>query len=112
MDLAQRLPPQSLEAEQSVLGSMLIERQAILKVMEILAPSDFYRDQHRVIYEAVVKIADRAEAVDLITVSEQLKQLGHLEEVGGMSYLATLSNVVPTAANVEYYAKIVEENIL
>ncbi len=109
MESGQRLPPQSLEAEQSVLGSMLIEHQAILKAMEILVPSDFYREQHRTIFEAIIKLSDRGEAVDLVTVSEYLKQQGQMEAVGGMSYLATLSNVVPTAANVEYYAKIVQE---
>lgn len=107
-----RLPPQSLEAEQSVLGSMLIERQAILKAMEGIGPEDFYREAHRRIFATMVKLIDRGEAVDLITVCESLRQQEQLEAVGGMAYIATLSNMVPTAANVEHYARIVQEKAI
>ncbi len=109
MNTTERLPPQNLEAEQSVLGSMLIEKEAILKACEILSADDFYREAHRIIFDAIVDVFERGEAVDLITVSERLRQLGKIEAVGDIPALAALANMVPTAANVEYYARIVEE---
>jgi replicative DNA helicase len=110
--MLERVPPQNLEAEQSVLGSMLIEKEAIVKAMEILQPEDFYRDAHRGIFEAVTSMFDHGEPVDMITVSEHLRAKGILDEIGGIAYLTTLANAVPTAANIEYYAKIVEEKAL
>ncbi|MEW6243789.1 MAG: replicative DNA helicase [Bacillota bacterium] len=109
MNTTERLPPQNLEAEQSVLGSMLIEKEAILKACEILSADDFYREAHRIIFDAIVDVFERGEAVDLITVSERLRQLGKIEAVGDIPALAALANMVPTAANIEYYARIVEE---
>ena len=105
----ERIPPQNLEAEQSVLGSMLIDREAILTVAEILKPTDFYREGHQKIYSAMLALAERNDPVDLITLAEELALRNQLEELGGMPYLTTLANVVPTAANVAYYAKIVQE---
>lgn len=110
--LLEKIPPQNLEAEQSVLGSMLIEKEAILRAMEILRPEDFYRDAHRGIFETIISMYDRGEAIDLVTVSENLRQRGILEDIGGLAYLTMLANAVPTAANVEHYAKIVEEKSL
>ncbi len=110
--LPERVPPQNLEAEQSVLGAMLIEGEAIVRAAEILRPEDFYRDAHRRVFEAIIALSDRSEAVDLVTVTEELRRRGQLEEVGGASYLTTLANIVPTAANVEHYARIVEEKAL
>lgn len=107
--LLERIPPQNLEAEQSVLGAMLIEAEAIPKVLEILRPDDFYREAHSLILLATMKLFERGEAVDLVTVTEELRQRGHLEDAGGAAYLASLASAVPTAANVEYYARIVEE---
>ncbi len=107
-----RLPPQNLEAEQSVLGSMLLERDAIIKAMEILRPESFYREAHRAIYEAIANLFERSEAVDVITVTEELRRNGTLEKAGGVSYLTSLANSVPTAANAEYYARIVEEKCI
>lgn len=107
-----RIPPQSVEAEQSVLGAMLIEKEAIIKVMEILKPEDFYRESHRVIYQAVLSLANRSEAVDIITVTEQLRKDDKLEAVGGISYVTSLANAIPTAANVGHHARIVEEKAL
>ncbi len=104
-----RVPPQSVEAEQSVLGSMLIEKDAILRATEILDPGAFYRDAHRKIFEAILSLHERSEAVDIVTVTEELRRRNQLEEVGGVGYLTTLANLVPTAANVEFYARIVEE---
>lgn len=108
----ERIPPQSLDAEQSTLGSMLLEKEAIYKGAEILRPDDFYREAHRVIFEVVVHLANKGEPVDLITVSEELKQRGMLDKVGGVAYLTQLVNFVPTAANVEHYANIVAEKSL
>ncbi|HWR56571.1 MAG TPA: replicative DNA helicase [Negativicutes bacterium] len=110
--MLERVPPQNLEAEQSVLGSMLIEREAIAKAMEELRPEDFYRDAHRMIYQCMISLYDRNEPLDLITVSEDLRQKDQLEKVGGLSYLTTLASIVPTAANVYYYARIVAEKAL
>jgi len=104
-----RLPPQNLTAEQSVLGSMLIDKAAVVKGIEIMRPDSFYRDAHRFIFESILRLFDRNEPVDLVSVTESLRADGKLDAVGGSVYLTDLINGVPTAANVEYYAKIVEE---
>ena len=107
-----RIPPQSLEAEQSVLGSMLIDKEVIPVVMEILRSEDFYRPDHKEIYDVIIELFDRAQPIDLITVSERLKLHGKLELVGGLEYLTNMATVVPTTANVKHYAKLVEEKAL
>lgn len=107
-----RIPPQNIEAEQSTLGSMLLERDAIAKVVEILDPEDFYKETHRIIYEAIVTLFNKSEPVDLITVTEQLRQMGALDNVGGAAYITALANAVPTAANAEHYARIVKEKAI
>lgn len=107
-----KLPPQHIEAEQSVLGGILIENYAINKVMEILKPDDFYRESHRKIYEALIVLSERDEPADSITLTNELKINGHLDSVGGASYVASLIDLVPTAANIEYYAKIVKEKAI
>jgi replicative DNA helicase len=104
-----KLPPQSLEAEMSVLGGILIDNDAINRVLEILAVDDFYRESHRKIFQAMMHLSDQREPCDLITMSDMLKKQGELEEVGGASYLLTLVDYVPTAANITYYCKIVKE---
>ena len=104
-----RVPPQNIEAEQSVLGAMLIEKAAIPKVMEILRDTDFYREAHRVIFNAMLELYNKNEAVDMITVTEILKRDNKLEDVGGIAYVTSLANAVPTAANVTYHASIIEE---
>jgi replicative DNA helicase len=110
--MLERVPPQNVEAEQSVLGAMLLDRDAIARAIDIVSATDFYRDVHRVIFEAILRLFDRTEPVDLITVTEELRRASHLEAVGGVTYLATLANGVPTAANVEHYARIVSEKSL
>lgn len=105
----ERIPPQNLQAEQSVLGSMLIDKSAIVKAVEILHPDSFYRDAHSNIYRSILELFDRGEPIDLVTVTETLRKNNRLEAVGGSVYVADLINSVPTAANVEYYARIVEE---
>ncbi len=107
-----RIPPQSLEAEQSVLGSMLIDKEVIPVVMEILRSEDFYRPDHKEIYDVIIELFDRAQPIDLITVSERLKLHGKLELVGGLEYLTNMATAVPTTANVKHYAKLVEEKAL
>jgi replicative DNA helicase len=108
-DLGDKVPPQNIEAEQSVLGSILIEQDAIAKVVEILSPESFYRDAHKRIFRAAMVLYEKGEAVDLVTAAEELRRQGSLDASGGAAYLTSLANSVPTAANVEYYAKIVEE---
>ncbi len=104
-----KIPPQDLIAEQSVIGSMLLEKNAVVRALEFLQPDSFYRDAHRYIYETILDLFDRGEPIDLITVTNELRKSGKLELVGGAVYVADLINSVPTAANVEYYAKIVGE---
>lgn len=91
---------------------MLLDREALLRALEILRPEDFYYEAHRVIFESMVELFDEDKVCDLVTLAEKLRQKGKLESVGGMEYLAQIVNVVPTAANVEYYARIVEEKSL
>jgi replicative DNA helicase len=107
-----RIPPQSLEMEQATLGSMLLERAAIEKAGEILRPDDFYRDAHRVIFETILALVARDEPVDILTVQESLRAQDVLDNVGGTPYLVQLMDSVATAANVEYYAQIVEEKAI
>jgi len=107
-----RVPPQNVEAEQSVLGAMMIEREAISKVSEIIRPEDFYREAHRLIYNSMMELFNKNDAVDLVTVVEILRRDEKLEAAGGISYVSALANSVPTAANVMYHARIVEEKAL
>lgn len=108
----ERLPPQNIEAEQSVLGSLLIDPDAVTRVASILRASDFYRESHRLIYQAIHNLHERDEAPDFITVSDELARQGQLEEVGGASYLTYLINAVPTSVHAEYYAHIVERTAI
>lgn len=104
-----RVPPQNIEAEQAVLCAMLIDKEAIARVTEILNGDDFYREAHRVIFNAMTELYGKNEAVDLITVTDALKRDSKLEDVGGIAYITALANAVPTAANVKYHADIVAE---
>ncbi len=104
-----RVPPQNIEAEQAVLGAMLIKKEAISEVAQMLDDSDFYREAHRIVFQAMLELFNRNEAVDLITVTEQLRKDENMEKVGGIAFVTSLANSVPTAANVEYHAKIVKE---
>lgn len=106
------VPPQNLEAEQSVLGAMVVDRSAVERALEILNPEDFYREAHQRIFEAMWDLAERSEPVDLVTLSDTLRVRQQLDQVGGVSYLATLADIVPTTANVEYYAHIVEQKAI
>lgn len=104
-----KLPPQSLEAEMSILGGILIDNDAINRVLEMLLAEDFYRESHRKIFRAMMKLSEAREPCDLITMTDILRKAGELEEVGGAAYLATLVDYVPTAANIAYYCRMVKE---
>ncbi|HTR44283.1 MAG TPA: replicative DNA helicase [Thermodesulfovibrionales bacterium] len=107
-----RLPPQNLEAEQSVLGAVLLDNEAISKALEIISPEDFYRESHRKIFNTMVELYEKNEAIDLITVSDTLKRKNELEAIGGVTYLSTIASQVPTAANIRYHSKIIKEKSL
>jgi len=110
MDIANlKVPPQNLEAEQSVVGGILLENEAISKVLETLLPDDFYRESHRKIFNSMIELFEKNEPIDLITLTNQLKSKGHLDGVGGSAYLSSLVDSIPTAANITYYARIVKE---
>ncbi len=105
-----KVPPQSMEAECSVLGAMLLEKETIPKVIEIIdSPDFFYSDVHKIIFEGILKLFDSNKPVDLVTLREEFRKQGKLEKIGGSSYLLNLINSVVTTANVEYYANIVRE---
>ena len=104
-----RTPPQSIEAEQSVLGAMMLSKDAIADVVEIVRPGDFYRPAHQLIYDSILDLYGRGEPADAVTVSAELTRQGQLVRTGGASYLHTLISLVPTAANAGYYAQIVAE---
>lgn len=104
-----KLPPQSIEAEMSILGGILVDNEAINRALEIITPDDMYRETHRKIMRAMIELNTRNEPCDLITLTSILKKKGELEEVGGGAYLATLVDYVPMAANIVYYCKIVKE---
>jgi len=107
-----KIPPQSIDAEMAVLGSMLLDRDAISEAVEILDSSYFYKEAHRKIYDSILKLFDENKGVDIVTLIEELKKIGALDEVGGPSYIAMLSSSVPTAANFTHYAGIVKEKNL
>jgi replicative DNA helicase len=104
-----RVPPHNLEAEASVLGSLMLDRNAIVRVADFLRPEDFYLDHHAQVYRAVLNLYDRADPIDLLTIAAELETMRALERIGGQAFLAELQSGVPTAANVEYYGHLVEE---
>ena len=104
-----KVPPHDVEAEQAVLGSMLTDKDAVISAIEVLKEEDFYRTDNRSIYEAILNLYNRAEPIDIITVKAELESLGKFEQVGGLEYLASLPDKVPTTANAMKYIKIVEE---
>ncbi len=104
----QKIPPQNIEAEKSLLGSLMLDKNAIIKVIDTLLPRDFYVENHKKIYEGIVSLFEKGEPVDFLSVSTKIKEKGQLEEVGGSSYLAELINMVPTAAHVLSYARTIQ----
>ena len=107
-ELPEKLPPQSIEAEQSLLGSLMLDRNAITKVADFLQPKDFYRATHQEIYQACQDLFEKGEPIDILSVSNRLREKNLLDEIGGHSYLTELINSVPTASHVLNYAKIVQ----
>lgn len=103
-----RVPPHNIEAERSVLGGILIDPQALLKVFEIIAPDDFYQESHKIIYRAIIELFENNEPYDLIKLHDHLLKKGIIQNVGGVAYLAELSEAVPIASNVHHYAHIVK----
>ena len=104
-----KVPPHDLEAEQAIIGSMLTDRDAVISSIEVLKEEDFYREDNRAIYAAILNLYNRSEPIDIITVKAELESMGKFEQVGGLEYLAELPEKVPTTANAEKYIKIVEE---
>lgn len=109
VDLPEKLPPQSIEAERSILGSLMLDKAAIIKVVDFLEPQDFYKGIHQTTYQAMMELFEKGEPIDLLSVSSRLKDKNQLETVGGNSYLTDLINTVPTAAHATSYAKIVQK---
>lgn len=106
---AGRLPPQNVEAEQSFLGAILVDKDALIRVADIVTPEDFYRDDHARIYAACLALYEKRRPIDLVTLAEEFEKSGTLAEVGGATYLASLANMVPTAAHIVGYAQIIKE---
>jgi len=104
-----RLPPQNVDAEQSVLGSLMIDKNAIIKIADLIKPDDFYKEIHQQIFTAMLDVYEHRDPIDLVSVSNRLKEKKQLDKVGGYSYLASLANTVPTAAHIAHYAKIVQK---
>lgn len=109
ISIQDRLPPQSIEAEISVLGSMILDKEAIGKAIELLEEDAFYKTNHKKIYSAILDLFEKDEPVDLVTLTEELKKRDELSQIGGSLYLTTLLNSVPTSANIDYYIRIVNE---
>src|SRR5215472_3529789 len=107
-----RLPPQSLDSEQAVLGSLLVSGDGITRVIDIVEPEYFYRKAHQIIYAAMLDLFDDNEPIDIVTVSQYLKDEGKLDGVGGRQYITDLSLSIATTANLEYYARIVRDKAL
>jgi replicative DNA helicase len=107
-----KVPPHNLEAEMAVLGAMMLDQEAVITASEILKLEDFYRENHRVLFESILDQNAKGEPVDLVTVAEALRAKGQLEKVGGITFIATIANAVPTASSIEYYSKIVAEKSL
>src|SRR5215468_170047 len=105
----ERTLPHNLEAERSVLGSILLHNEAFNLAAEMIDAADFYRDAHRRIFDKMVTLSERNDAIDLVTLKEELGRSGDLDEVGGPAYIASLVDGVPRSTNVEYYAKIIKE---
>jgi replicative DNA helicase len=108
----ERLPPQNVEAEEAVLGAILIDPDAVIRVATTIRPEDFYREKHGWIYDAALTLHERREPIDFLTVCDELERRGQLDEVGGTAFITTLVNTVPTSIHAEHYARIVERTAI
>src|SRR6056297_2579469 len=102
-------PPQAVDLEEAVLGAIMLEKDAIISVMDILAPESFYKDAHQKIYKAILHLSQNLQPIDILTVTEELKKREELEEVGGPVYITQLTSKVATAAHIEYHARIIAQ---
>ncbi|MFA6183684.1 MAG: replicative DNA helicase [Parcubacteria group bacterium] len=109
---AARISPNNFEAEQSVLGSLMLDKEAIVKVADFLLPVDFYKNNHQVIFETMLSLYEERDPIDVLSISNKLEEAGKLEEVGGSSYIASLVNTVPSASHVTHYAKVVQKKAM
>ena len=107
-----RIPPNNFEAEQSILGSLMLNKDAIVKIADFLLPIDFYKDKHQTIFETMLLLYENREPIDVLSISNKLDEMGKLEEVGGSSYIASLVNTVPSASHVVHYAKVVQKKAM
>jgi replicative DNA helicase len=108
-EMPNKKPPQNIEAEQSLLGCLMLDKNALIKVVDFVGADDFYKDAHKEIYRALLELFEKSEPMDIISISTKLREKQKLEQIGGSTYLTTLINVVPTATHVTNYAKIVRE---
>jgi len=108
-EIKENIPPHNLEAEQAVLGSLLIDKDAIVRIADLVHPDDFYKDGHRLIFETMLELYNQREPIDILNLANRLKEKGLLDSIGGRSYLMGLANIVPTASNVSNYANIVQK---
>lgn len=104
-----KMPPQNIEAERSVLGALMLDKDAIIKVANLIRIGDFYKDDHNIIYEAMVELYEKREPIDVLSLSNRLEEKGKLDQVGGSSYLAALVSSVPSSSNIAHYAKVVQK---
>ena len=104
-----RIPPQSIDAEKSVLGAMLLDKDAIIKIIDILNAEDFYEERHGLIYDAMLNLFEKRRPIDIVTLSEMLESADQIKNIGGSAYLADLVNETPSAANIVHYAQICRE---
>lgn len=104
-----KLPPQNVEAEKSVLGSLMLDKDAVIKIANLIRQGDFYRDDHNLIYEAMIELYEKREPIDVLSLSNRLEEKNKLDAVGGSSYLTELVNSVPSSANIVHYAKVVQK---
>lgn len=107
-----RIPPHNLEAEQSVLGALMLDKDAIIKIADLVRPGDFYKNDHNAIYEAMLELYEEREPIDVLSLANLLEEKGKLDAIGGSGYLASLVNIVPSASNVAHYAKLVQKKSL
>ena len=107
--ILEKIPPQNLDSEMALLGSIMLRPEALPEIMDILRPDAFYSDKHKTVFLAMVHLYDKREPIDLLTLSSKLKESGDLDRIGGMSYLTELVNTVPSSSNAEHYAAIVEK---
>lgn len=112
MEAVGKVPPHDIQAEQAVLGSMLLDKDAVIDAIEVLREESFYREDNKMIFSAILSLYAKSEPIDLITVKSELTENGNFDKVGGLEYLSSLPDKVPTTANVDRYIKIVEEKAL